>query len=63
MVFVNPYSSHLGVWTDPFKALALSGGAFVVAGSFAEAKTDTETKSLGSIPWTKPVDHLQLNLR
>ncbi len=41
MIFVNPYSSHLGVWTDPLKALALAGGAFVVAGSFPEAKANT----------------------
>ena len=45
MIFVNPYSSHLGVWTDPFKALALSGGAFAVAGSFPEAKANTGDES------------------
>lgn len=29
---------HLGLWVNQFKELALSGGAFVVAGSFREAK-------------------------
>ncbi len=46
MIFVNPYSSHLGVWTDPLKALALAGGAFVVAGSFPDAKPNTGDGSL-----------------
>ena len=26
------YPAHLGVWTDPFKCLTLSGGALIVAG-------------------------------
>jgi uncharacterized membrane protein len=30
----QPYPNHLGVWTNPFKELTLSGGAFVVAGTF-----------------------------
>ncbi len=35
MLFVFPHRLiHLGVWTDVGKELALSGGAFVVAGSF-----------------------------
>jgi len=35
VLFIGPYSPvHLGLWTDPLKELALSGGAFVVAGSF-----------------------------
>ena len=34
-LFVQPNSpKHLGLWTDPLKELALSGGAFVMAGSF-----------------------------
>ncbi|HEX4371821.1 MAG TPA: hypothetical protein VHZ50_00820 [Puia sp.] len=37
MLFVFPYTWHLGVWTNPLKTLALSGGAFVVAGSFSTA--------------------------
>lgn len=34
LVLVNPYSNHLGTWTQAFKLLALSGGAFVLAGSY-----------------------------
>jgi len=34
LLIVNPYSSHLGTWTNALKMLALSGGAFVVAGSY-----------------------------
>ena len=34
-LFIQPNSArHLGLWTDPLKELALSGGAFVMAGSF-----------------------------
>ncbi len=34
-IFSDPNSSlHLGVWTNALKGLALSGGAFVMAGSF-----------------------------
>jgi uncharacterized membrane protein YphA (DoxX/SURF4 family) len=29
----QPYPSHIGSWTDAFKELTLSGGAFIVAGS------------------------------
>jgi uncharacterized membrane protein len=29
----GPNSFHLGSWTDPFKELTLSGGAFIIAGS------------------------------
>ena len=43
MLFVFPYTWHLGVWTNPLKTLALSGGAFVVAGSFS---TEVEKGSL-----------------
>ena len=33
ILFVQPNSSaHLGLWTDPLKELALSGGAFIIAG-------------------------------
>jgi uncharacterized membrane protein YphA (DoxX/SURF4 family) len=32
-LFVDPYSKHLGVWTNALKELALSGGAFLLAGS------------------------------
>jgi uncharacterized membrane protein len=34
LLFIIPYSFHLGSWTDALKELALSGGAFVMAGSF-----------------------------
>ena len=34
LLIVNPYSSHLGTWTNALKMLALTGGAFVVAGSY-----------------------------
>jgi hypothetical protein len=34
------------VWSNAFKALALSGGAFVVAGSFPEEKTNTGDEPL-----------------
>jgi len=41
MLFVFPHHLwHLGVWTDAGKELALSGGAFVVAGSFPEEKAN-----------------------
>jgi uncharacterized membrane protein len=35
LLFINENSPrHLGLWTDPLKELALSGGAFVFAGLF-----------------------------
>jgi uncharacterized membrane protein YphA (DoxX/SURF4 family) len=36
-LFVDPYGKHLGVWTSALKELALSGGAFAVAGSVPPA--------------------------
>jgi uncharacterized membrane protein len=34
-LFIGPNSpKHLGLWTDPLKELAISGGAFAMAGSF-----------------------------
>lgn len=33
-IFVSPYSKHMGTWVNPLKELALSGGAFVIAGSY-----------------------------
>ena len=38
-LFQSPYSFHLGLWTNALKELAFSGGAFVVAASFAEKKS------------------------
>lgn len=33
ILFIQPNSAaHLGLWTDPLKELALSGGAFIIAG-------------------------------
>ena len=54
MLFVFPHHLwHLGVWTDVGKAVALSGGAFVVAGSFREGQTDSRNKSLLIMPMEK----------
>lgn len=37
ILFVQPNSpAHLGLWTDPFKELALSGGAYIIAGLSTE---------------------------
>lgn len=38
---LNLYPAHLGSWTDPLKELALSGGAFVVAGSLPKERTNS----------------------
>lgn len=39
-LFIQPNSpAHLGIWTDPLKELALSGGAFVMAGTSGEPLT------------------------
>src|SRR6185503_8375955 len=40
-LFFSPFSFHLGLWTNPLKELALSGGAFVIAGSYPEDKSYT----------------------
>jgi hypothetical protein len=45
-LFIIPYSFHLGLWTDGLKELALSGGAFVMAGSYAANQLDDENKKL-----------------
>jgi len=46
LLFIGPNSPvHLGLWTDPLKELALSGGAFVIAGSFPEKNTGTNTRA------------------
>jgi hypothetical protein len=45
LVFFNPYSFHLGSWTNALKILALSGGAFVMAASFREQSPDPENPS------------------
>src|SRR5688572_12549878 len=45
LLIANPYSGHLGVWTHAFKMLALSGGAFVVAGSYGNTEKETAQRS------------------
>jgi uncharacterized membrane protein len=46
LLFVGPYSPvHLGLWTDPLKELALSGGAFVIAGSFLKNNSSAYSKT------------------
>jgi uncharacterized membrane protein YphA (DoxX/SURF4 family) len=35
-IIIDPYNNHLGSWANGLKELALSGGAFVIAGSFPE---------------------------
>jgi uncharacterized membrane protein YphA (DoxX/SURF4 family) len=43
-LFLSPYDFHLGSWTDALKELTLSGGAFVMAVSFAKEKSVTGNK-------------------
>jgi hypothetical protein len=44
---VIPYKkTHLGVWDNALKGLALAGGAFVVAGSFPEERKNGQSKAL-----------------
>jgi len=44
-LFIQPNSPvHLGLWTDPLKELALSGGAFVMAG-LAKNESNTPHKN------------------
>jgi uncharacterized membrane protein YphA (DoxX/SURF4 family) len=45
MLFVNPYSQHLGAWTDPLKELALCGGAFVIAGAVSAKEESIDNRS------------------
>jgi len=44
-IIVDPYYNYLGDWTDAEKELALSGGGFVIAGSFPEEKDIAPNKS------------------
>jgi uncharacterized membrane protein len=42
-LFIQPNSPrHLGLWTDPLKELALTGGAFVMAGSFLDEEASNK---------------------
>ena len=45
-LFLSPYSFHLGLWTNALKELAFSGGAFVVAVSFADKRSFASNKLL-----------------
>lgn len=46
-IIADPFARHLGVWTNAFKILALSGGAFVLAGvSLKEQKGTAARRSL-----------------
>jgi uncharacterized membrane protein YphA (DoxX/SURF4 family) len=45
LLFIIPYSFHLGSWTDALKELALSGGAFVMAGSFVREDLPDNSKN------------------
>ncbi|MDB4921400.1 hypothetical protein [Mucilaginibacter sp.] len=45
-LIIDPYSKHLGVWTNPLKELVLAGGAFAVAGSFSTSEAPGEKKPL-----------------
>jgi uncharacterized membrane protein YphA (DoxX/SURF4 family) len=35
-IIIAPYNNYLGTWADGLKEPALAGGAFIIAGSFAE---------------------------
>ncbi len=48
-IISDPNSRHLAVWTNPLKALALSGCCFIVAGSYPSDKSYLSIKS-GLIP-------------
>lgn len=49
LLFIGPHSAkHLGLWINPLKELALSGGAFILAGIFAQR----ENQSIGVISST-----------
>lgn len=46
VLFVDIYSpKHLGLWTNPLKELAFSGGAFIIAGSFSNGRFHREYKN------------------
>lgn len=47
--FVLPYKFHLGLWTNPLKELALSGGALVTAGSLPGDKMRSEKNNFFAI--------------
>ena len=40
-LFISPFSFHFGLWTNPLKELAFSGGAFLIAGSYPQQRLYT----------------------
>lgn len=48
-LFLGPYSFHLGLWTNALKELAFSGGAFIVAASFADETSFADNNQLLTI--------------
>ena len=44
LVFFNPNSFHLGSWSNALKALVLSGGSLIMAGSFLEESPANDKK-------------------
>ena len=52
---ISNNTTSLGGWTDAFKILALSGGAFVIAGSFPISKSDPDGKLFKSLEKLIPV--------
>jgi uncharacterized membrane protein YphA (DoxX/SURF4 family) len=45
-IILDPHSNYFGSWGDAQKDLALCGGAFVIAGSFAEADSYIQKTSI-----------------
>ena len=44
-IISDPYNKHFGSWAVALKELALSGGAFLIAGAVPEERMNTATKS------------------
>jgi uncharacterized membrane protein YphA (DoxX/SURF4 family) len=44
--YLSPYDFHFGNWTNALKELAFSGGAFIMAASFPEARSFISNKTL-----------------
>jgi uncharacterized membrane protein YphA (DoxX/SURF4 family) len=52
-LFIIPYKFHLALWTDALKELTLSGGAFIMAGTFPR-----ENKSANTPTWLSFLEKL-----
>ncbi|MEO6733015.1 MAG: hypothetical protein ABIN01_17455 [Ferruginibacter sp.] len=51
LLFISENSPrHLGLWTNPLKELALSGGAFIIAGLFKEETGSSRKRDFFSLP-------------